>query len=575
MTTDRGGQVDPRQVIITSLLSSHEGQNIEDNVVATLRPDLVLGLVAPVGTDLQLLHDVLKQAVDAVGYDLKDIHVSDLIDRHSGEFGVTVEPGSNRYDRLMRLGTALRKAFEDGAVPTILAIAAIREIRSQIGKGPTVYLIRSVKHPAEVQTLRSVYGSTFLLVGATAEYDDRLTEVSRQLTIRGTTERDAKIIAVELLNRDEAEQDENTRGGETRENEVDIQPDEPLHREEVERHETHPVREAQESSREMHHLGQQVQDTFPLADVFFDLSVRRRKDLHSDVVRFVELLFGNPYHTPTKHELAMFHAHAASMRSSDLGRQVGCAIVDDDGEVLTTGTNEVAKAYGGQYWPTDPGDARDFTLRLELRDKLNRHLVLETLTQLREAGWLGERLMAFELVDLASLAMAKGGPLEKSRLLDLMEFGRTVHAEMAALMTAARRGTSIKGAALYSTTFPCHECARHIVAAGITRVTYREPYPKSRVNELYPDSIVIDVSSDKHRIQFTSFVGIAPRMFLQLFEALERKDELGDLEVWAGRQAPPRIAEADLSAEEFIQSREQNLLADFAQRAKAKSARPT
>ena len=75
--------------------------------------------------------------------------------------------------------------------------------------------------------------------------------------------------------------------------------------------------------------------------------------------------------------------------------------------------------------------------------------------------------------------------VERTTLDDLLEFGRMVHAEMAALMDAARRGISVKGCLMYVTTFPCHMCARHIIAAGIQKVIYIEPYPKSKVGELY------------------------------------------------------------------------------------------
>ena len=47
----------------------------------------------------------------------------------------------------------------------------------------------------------------------------------------------------------------------------------------------------------------------------------------------------------------------------------------------------------------------------------------------------------------------------------------TAHAEMEALLSCARSGVSTRGATLYSTTFPCHNCAKHIIAAGVARVT--------------------------------------------------------------------------------------------------------
>jgi deoxycytidylate deaminase len=121
------------------------------------------------------------------------------------------------------------------------------------------------------------------------------------------------------------------------------------------------------------------------------------------------------------------------------------------------------------------------------------------------------------------------GLLRDKRISNLLEFGRVVHAEMNALMDAARRGVRLRGATMYCTTFPCHVCARHILAAGIRRVVYIEPYPKSLAEEMYRDAIVVDGSNggDENALRFDSFVGIAPRRFIECFEALKRKDKNG------------------------------------------------
>lgn len=47
---------------------------------------------------------------------------------------------------------------------------------------------------------------------------------------------------------------------------------------------------------------------------------------------------------------------------------------------------------------------------------------------------------------------------------------RTVHAEMNALVQAARRGHAVDGATAYITNMPCTTCAKALVTAGIKRV---------------------------------------------------------------------------------------------------------
>ena len=75
--------------------------------------------------------------------------------------------------------------------------------------------------------------------------------------------------------------------------------------------------------------------------------------------------------------------------------------------------------------------------------------------------------------------------IDRSQIGEITEYGRMVHAEMNAIADAARLGRPVAGATLYVTTFPCHNCAKHIIASGIARVVFIEPYAKSRAELLY------------------------------------------------------------------------------------------
>lgn len=114
-----------------------------------------------------------------------------------------------------------------------------------------------------------------------------------------------------------------------------------------------------------------------------------------------------------------------------------------------------------------------------------------------------------------------GGKLASTRLMNLTEFGRAVHAEMEALLSAARNRFSPRGCILYTTTFPCHNCAKHIVAAGISRVVYIEPYPKSLADRLHGDAIAFPEDKEKNgKVTFEPYRGIAPRMYSTLFSSI-------------------------------------------------------
>ena len=51
-----------------------------------------------------------------------------------------------------------------------------------------------------------------------------------------------------------------------------------------------------------------------------------------------------------------------------------------------------------------------------------------------------------------------------------------IHAEMNALVWAARRGISVEWATVYVTLQPCFQCTKNIVAAGIKRIVYANKY---------------------------------------------------------------------------------------------------
>lgn len=125
--------------------------------------------------------------------------------------------------------------------------------------------------------------------------------------------------------------------------------------------------------------------------------------------------------------------------------------------------------------------------------------------------------------------------------MDLLEFGRIIHAEMSAICDASRKGVSIEGATLYTTAFPCHLCAKHIVAAGIQRVIYLEPYPKSYASALHRDSIAVDDDGTTDKVRFDAFIGVSPFRYRDLFEKGKRKYSGGLAQKWNRGERRPMI----------------------------------
>lgn len=69
-----------------------------------------------------------------------------------------------------------------------------------------------------------------------------------------------------------------------------------------------------------------------------------------------------------------------------------------------------------------------------------------------------------------------GDPRSEFMPGEYIEYSTAIHAEMAAMGFALREGISLKDSSIYVTTFPCPNCARMIIEAGIKKVYYCEGY---------------------------------------------------------------------------------------------------
>jgi len=65
-----------------------------------------------------------------------------------------------------------------------------------------------------------------------------------------------------------------------------------------------------------------------------------------------------------------------------------------------------------------------------------------------------------------------------------------IHAELNAILQAAKHGRATKGATMYVNTQPCDECAKAIIGAGIKVVYWQGKYPNSNSENLFEQSQV-------------------------------------------------------------------------------------
>ena len=226
--------------------------------------------------------------------------------------------------------------------------------------------------------------------------------------------------------------------------------------------------------------------------------------------------------------------------SACLSRQVGAAVTSSIGEILSVGWNDVPQSGGGLYGKPQ--------LNIKISDLLDEDHRCYAQSGAKCHNDAEKEVIATKIVE--SLISKSIIPEEKklesvevilndTRVKDLIEFSRAVHAEMHAILGASRvAGERIINGKIFITTYPCHSCARHIVAAGISEVYYIEPYRKSLAMRLHFDSISETTESTK-QIKLLQFDGVAPRRFIDFFEAGTRKSKLGMLHLKPSNEATP------------------------------------
>ncbi len=454
--------------------------------------EIIIGIVSAVGTETPRVITPLIDRLKHFGYETIEIKVSSLLEAGSA---------TTEYDRikgLMEAGDSLRKSTKNNAILAYGTATLINEKRNE-KNGKRAFIVNSLKHPDEVETLRKIYGQGFYLFGIHADKKRRLHYLTNDKNLTDDQ-------AVELTAIDEDEK--------------------------------------------VSH-GQRTRDTYHLSDFFINFG-KNDDQVKNTIQRFLELIFSHPYKNPTFDEFAMFMAFSSSVRSGDLSRQVG-AVITKNQHILATGANECPVSGGGLYWAkieessgivVDSTDGKDYTRNEDSNKAEQTEIIDEILKSASEINGMPSEL----LNDIKNV-------LNKSRIRDLTEFGRVVHAEMEAILSCGRSGISCIDGTLFCSTFPCHNCAKHIIAAGIRRVVYVEPYPKSKALEFHSDSIElrtqleINDQPNSKRVVFEPFTGVGARRFLDFFSMnlgsgnkLRRKDKEGSTIEWKKSEAKTRVA---------------------------------
>lgn len=446
-------------------------------VQSTHTAELVIALCGPIGSGHHIVAKLLARLLtDQYGYQCEVIRLSKIIEEYKGEAPV---PRFERIQHLIDHGNEMRKVYGR----SVLADIAISKIATHRQKEAAdskkfqprrfCHIIDSIKNQEELEALRLVYRDMLYVVGVFSPLPLREKALEKEGMELSQVYR--------LIDRDSGEE---------------IQ------------------------------YGQTVRETFPRADFFLRIDSDAEKVIEEKLKRLIDLVLNAEVITPTTAETAMYIAASAAGNSACLSRQVGAALTDSKGEVIAVGWNDVPKAGGGLYQFEQKAELKEdrrclhrgegFCSNDVEKDAIARSIAKELI----EAGLAP----AAQLTEVAKV-------IRNSKIKNLIEFSRSVHAEMHAIVLGSQLGGDrVRGGKLFCTTYPCHSCARHIVLAGIKEVYYIEPYRKSLATKLHDDAIT-EIESETNKVRILPFDGVAPARYLELFQMKpdSRKDSNGSM----------------------------------------------
>lgn len=95
--------------------------------------------------------------------------------------------------------------------------------------------------------------------------------------------------------------------------------------------------------------------------------------------------------------------------------------------------------------------------------------------------------------------------LSGGKLLDMC---KALHAEENALISLTKMGSNNQpGLTLYTTTYPCNMCANKIVASGIKKIVYADPYPMKEAKDILAAA----------KVESVKFQGIKSSAYFRLY----------------------------------------------------------
>lgn len=412
------------------------------------RANLVIGLTGPFGSGCSTMRGVLERK-----FEFYSFKISDDIRAEVEKMGKTLEKGQPGWRRVLQEhGDEQRKG--DVAYWVNKVVERIEEAKL----GDSSIVIDGLRNSQEVQEIRKIY-PRFFLVAICAPRDERWNRVRQ----------DYNGDFNEFQNDDRRDQGEDSEWGQS-------------------------VQKCVDDADYVYYNSDRLTVSLVGSDDP-DISKIERK-FRCTAEDFVPLMVGQEQHRdPNPDEIQIAVAYAQSHSSTCLKRHVGA--------VITISRN-------GQELPISMGYNENPPTVRTCKSESACYKDEDMASKLRARG---KRIYCPKCgKDHAELSepwnCSKCGTSLKAWLHPNrnMELCTAIHAEERAILSLGDR--SAEGGTLYVTTFPCFQCARLILDAGIRNIVYVEAYPVKET-EVFLKNNGID--------EIRPFSGFTARAFFRVF----------------------------------------------------------
>lgn len=218
---------------------------------------------------------------------------------------------------------------------------------------------------------------------------------------------------------------------------------------------------------------------------------------------YFKLMTGGEIRQPNPEETMITLASSLALQSSCIKRRVGAVLCNKRGFIVSAAYNEV---------PAKEGDCLSI-YRMCYRDYFRETFKKEIFTEFKHCPLCSGKV---DIIIEPKLNVTCSSC--KKNLVELfpsdfkvLDKCRALHAEEAILLQTPT--SESETAILYTTTFPCMQCAKRIVHAKIEAVIYVDPYPNSESVEIFK----------KGGVTAKKFEGVKAQVFYRLYH---RKREL-------------------------------------------------